>query len=115
MFKIMQCLVFVTFLMNAVFSHAHGIVEGYVTDVRVERNGKVLLTFDRNISSNPPACSADSRRNMAFNLTTIADSGMLSAALTAQSTRRLLRARGSGACESWGGIENALYLVVRGE
>lgn len=93
---------------------AHGVLEGYVVDVRVERNGKVLVTFDREAVNNPPECSSGARRNMAFNLVSTADSGMLSAVLTAQSTGKLLRARGTGACESWSGIENAFYVVVRG-
>ncbi|WP_218419951.1 hypothetical protein [Alteromonas lipotrueae] len=109
----LRYLILIAGLLTASQGFAHGVVEGYVIDVRVERNGKVLLTFDRDVGHNPPNCSASSRRNMAFNLSTVADSGMLSAALTAQSTHKILRARGSGACESWGGIENIFYVVVR--
>lgn len=108
-----NCLLLLTGLLISTQAFAHGIVEGYVVDIRVERSGKVLLTFDRDVSHNPPECSASSRRNMALSLSTVADSGMLAAALTAQSTHKLLRARGSGVCESWSGIENAMYVVVR--
>lgn len=109
-FKRLVCLIATLLFSNLVFSH--GVVLGYVTEVRVENNGKVLLTFDRDASGSPPACSSTRRRNMAFNLTDAGGEGMLSASLAAQASGNLLRGRGAGSCTTWSTIETALYVVM---
>ncbi|TRY33412.1 hypothetical protein [Aliiglaciecola sp. M165] len=91
---------------------SYGVVEGYVVEVRVERGGKVLISFDREIHGSPPACSAGRKTNMAFTTLDEGGEGMLSAALAAQASGNMLRGRGGGVCNVWSTIESAAYVVM---
>lgn len=105
----------VLFVATLLFSNAafcHGVVTGYVKEVRVENNGNVLVIFDRDAGGTPPECSATTKNNMAFNVTEPGGEGMLSVALAAQASGNLLRGRGSGRCSNWSTIETAVYVVM---
>jgi hypothetical protein len=93
---------------------AHGVLDGHIVDIRVEISGQVILTFDQPAGQTPPECAAANPKHMAFSLTSPSGSGVLSTAIAAQSTGKIVRARGTGACSSFNVFEDIGYLVLRG-
>lgn len=105
----------VLYVCTSLFSltYAHGLVDAHIVEVRVDNNGKTIVTFDSDINHQPPACSGNNHRVMAFDATTEGGKAMLSLALTAHSTQKLVRGRGTGVCTVWNSIETVGYLVIK--
>ncbi len=76
-----------------------------VTKVRVDKNGKGYIQFDTALVNSPATCSTHPS-HLAFDTNTPGGQGILSLALTANSSGKRIWARGTGDCSIYGTVES---------
>jgi hypothetical protein len=95
---------------------AAGSVQGKVIDVRVDRGGQGMVTFDQQITGQQPGCVAAPYRNaFAFNVNTDGGKAILAVALAAKATGDTVIVYGTGACDTYGNqyVEDWSYGHIR--
>lgn len=96
-------------------AEAIGYVLGKVSAVRVDKDGRGMVMFDRNLSSSPASCVSSSYANaLAFNSNTAAGRAILAMALSAKMSGGTVSAYGTGACTIYNGsyVEDMDYGIV---
>lgn len=89
-------------LSQSVFA-AGAVNNAFVTSVRVNDNGRVVVYFDKNISGTPPSCVSSSMSNaLAIDASTDGGKAVLSVVLTAKATGTAMHAFGLGTCPFFG-------------
>jgi hypothetical protein len=84
-------------------SFAAGTITATVTSVRVDSNGKGLVTFAQAIGGTPPGCVVGAYASaLAFDATTAGGKAVLALALTAKATGVTVSAFGLGTCAVYG-------------
>ncbi len=76
-----------------------------VTKVRVDKSGKGYIQFDTALVNSPATCSTHAS-HLAFDTNTPGGQGILSLALTANSSGKRIWARGTGDCSIYGTVES---------
>jgi hypothetical protein len=84
------------------------IAEGYatgvrVTQIRVDRDGRGIATFDHVLGGSPPGCVHTAYvRSLAFDTNTPGGRSVLAFLMTARAAQDLLTVRGTGSCAIYG-------------
>ncbi|KPZ73131.1 hypothetical protein AN944_00279 [Shewanella sp. P1-14-1] len=85
-------------------------VDAKVVSVRVDRDGKGIVIFDRDLKGTRPNCvSGGYSRHLSFNSSQDGGKSIMSLALTAQVSGKKIRARGTGSCHDYGSVESWLW------
>jgi hypothetical protein len=95
---------------------AFGSVSGKVIDIRVDRSGLGMVTFDQQIGGAPPGCVHAAYTNaFGFDTNTPGGRAILAAALAAKASGDTVTAYGTGECASFGNnwVEDWSYGHVR--
>ncbi|WP_434339161.1 hypothetical protein [Motilimonas cestriensis] len=71
-----------------------------IIDVRVDRSGKGLVRFDRELES-PADCINQHLSHLSFDLNTFSGQNLLNLALSAQASKSKVQAWGTNTCEEW--------------
>ena len=93
---------------------AGGVLAGKVITVRVDEDGRGVVTFDTAATGTPPACvSAPYRASLAFNVADPGGKGVLALALSAKALGTPVVAYGSGGCNVYAAVmEDWTYGVA---
>lgn len=89
------------------FACAEGnVTNAKVAELRVDRDGKGGVTFDRYLSNTPAACGQTNPKSLSFDTNTAAGKAIFALLASAQATGKSVTAYGSGTCPD--------YLVAEG-
>lgn len=83
---------------------AAGVIAGKVTTVRVDEDGRAIVTFDTYGTGTPTCVTAGFKASLAFNLQDPGGKGVLALLLFAKAQSTPVIAYGSGACNIYSGI-----------
>ncbi len=84
---------------------AAGVLAGKVITVRVDEDGRGVVTFDAAATGTPPACvTASYRASLAFNLADPGGKGVLAMALAAKALGTPVVAYGTGNCNTYSAV-----------
>lgn len=78
-------------------------VAGKITQVRIDHDGKGMITFDTLITGSPACIHPTYRSSFAFDATKASGKAIMAVALTAKATGSTVAAYGTGACTTYGG------------
>lgn len=96
-------------------AEAAGFVLGKVAAVRVDKDGRGMVIFDRNLSASPASCVSSTYANaLAFNSATAAGRAILAMALSAKLSGTNVTAYGTGTCAIYNGsyVEDMDYGIM---
>ena len=83
---------------------AEGYVVGKVVGVRVDKSGIGLVVFDQPVGGTPASCRHPDYANaLAFDTNTSGGRAIMTAAFAAKATGDTISAKGTGACNVFGG------------
>ena len=80
--------------------------EAKVVNVRVDKNGKGYIRFDKPLTGAPASCISGHAEHLAFDLSTPGGKGIMSVALAAQASGKTIKAQGNGQCDIYGTVES---------
>ncbi len=102
-------LIFLFIYSNFTFSYG-SVPGGKVVDVRIDRDGRGIVKFDRLIALEPAVCSsADYNSHFSFDTTTDGGKAIYSLALTALASGKSIYAIGTGVCNDYSVVEGLSY------
>lgn len=95
---------------------AIGSVTGKVIQIRIDQEGRGMVTFDQPIGNQPASCRHSAYTNaLAFDTNTPGGNGIMAMAIAAKATGDTISAYGTGNCNvylgSW--VEDWAYGVVK--
>ncbi|MBB5368383.1 MULTISPECIES: hypothetical protein [unclassified Janthinobacterium] len=94
--------------------HAEGAIIGKVVEVRIDFDGKGLVTFADTIVGTQPACAiAGYNHSMSFDAATAGGKAMYAMALLAKSSDATVYGMGKGTCVTYGVVEDASILFLK--
>jgi len=97
---------------GALPAFAGGALTAHVVSVRVDKDGRGVITFDGTITGSPPPCGWPNA--FAFSMADAGGKAILATALTAKTTGAQLQVVGAGACTIYGNaIEDLTYGVLQ--
>ncbi|MDN2710057.1 hypothetical protein O0880_11580 [Janthinobacterium sp. SUN118] len=95
-------------------AHAEGSIIGKVSEVRIDSDGKGLVTFVDVITGTPPACAiAGYNHSLAFDAATAGGKAFYAMALLAKSSDGVIFGLGKGTCVTYGVVEDANILFLK--
>ena len=95
-------------------AHAEGAIIGKVAEVRIDSDGKGLVTFVDVVVGTPPACAiAGYNHSMSFDAATAGGKAMYALALLAKSGGATVYGQGKGTCAIYGVVEDASILFLK--
>ncbi|NHQ90681.1 hypothetical protein [Janthinobacterium lividum] len=94
--------------------YAEGAIIGKVAEVRIDSDGKGLVTFADTIIGTPPVCAvAGYNHSMSFDAATAGGKAMYALALLAKSSGATVYGMGKGTCVIYGVVEDASILFLK--
>lgn len=92
----------------------YGSVEGKVTKVRVDKEGRAMVFFDQSVGGQPASCRDSYYANaLAFDTTTAGGRSVLAMAIAAKATGDTISAIGTGTCAVYGNsVEDWSYGIA---
>lgn len=102
-------------ILLALPSFGYGSVTARVLDVRVDRQGQGMVTFDSAVTGTRPACVVSAYTNaFAFDANTPGGRAILATALAAKSSGAVISVIGLDACSTYGAyVEDWSYGVLQ--
>ena len=95
-------------------AYAEGAVIGKVAEVRIDSDGKGLVTFVDTIVGTQPTCAiAGYNHSMSFDATTAGGKAMYAMALLAKSSGATVYGQGKGVCGTYHVVEDANVLYLK--
>lgn len=83
-----------------------------VQSIRIDASGKGYIQFASPLTNAPAACGTDFPNALAFDTNTVGGRSTYAAALSAKTLGAKMYARGTGACEIYGVIEDWSYGIL---
>ncbi|UDF35484.1 UNVERIFIED_ORG: hypothetical protein LHJ69_23550 [Shinella sp. XGS7] len=100
----MHRLVFVVYMLASTNAFAGSVSLSQVTNVRVDRDGRAMVMFERNISNSPGCINASAYPNaLAIDTNTAGGKAALAMVLAARGAGKRVGAFGTGGCAIYGG------------
>lgn len=97
-------------IFSLLFVSANTVAEGRanhfdVKYVRVDRNGKGYVVFDKPLANSPASCGVSHKNHLSFNASTAQGQAVLSLVLTAHTANKKIQAYGTNNCPDYGSVE----------
>ena len=104
-------------LLSSEVAFSYGHYTGKVTEVRIDRDGRGIISFDGQIAHNPATCRTSPYfSHFSFDATTEGGKAIYSMAITAAATGKRVSAIGTGTCQDYNSlIESLRYWVFLSE
>lgn len=83
---------------------AAGSANSKVSSVRIDKSGMGIVEFYENLAGSPAGCISGYPKHLSFNANTDSGKAIMSLALSAHATGKVVIASGTGACDEYGGI-----------
>ena len=102
-------------IMTLSFSiNAGSISNAKVTNVRIDQNGKGIVTFDKNVYGGASCVTASYLASLSFDTNTVGGQGLYASALAAKLNDNYVSAISSGTCGIFNGnyVEDAKHLWI---
>lgn len=95
-------------------AYAEGSVIGKISEVRIDSDGKGLVTFVDSIVGVQPACAiAGYNHSMSFDAATAGGRALYAMALLAKANSAIIYGMGKGTCTTYGVVEDAMIFFLK--